>query len=451
MTQGFYAGLSGVQTHQYGIDVVSDNLANVNTVGYRGSSTEFASLLSEKVTSAGSATPISNDIESGVRLQATTMDTAGGTLINTDRFNDLAIGGNGWFGVVSGKNDYYTRAGNFVFDEYQKTPGDINSSTARLTTADGMYVTGTMLSNFSYDATNDYEKSLTVNPDATNMLGAFVLDTATNDVPLAASDSQVPLEFPTKLAYPAQPTTTASFYGNLGQDDEARTMSADAISGADDHNRVKLVFTKSALQPDAGIAWDIAATVTSNDGQVTYDTQQGNALFTAEGLLQSSNIPTLNNDGSPVTVDLGSTLGGVTSSFGVPISASSTSDGTLGGTLAGYDINPDGIIVANFSNGKQSAIGRVAVYHFQNEQGLERTGGTLYEQSSNSGKPTFWQDQNGNATTGAIINSGQLENSNVRIDVGLTDLIILQRAYQANAKTITTVDEMLQKALQMRR
>ncbi|MDQ1299172.1 MAG: flagellar hook protein FlgE, partial [Campylobacterota bacterium] len=329
MTQGYYAGLSGIQTHQYGIDVVSDNLANVNTIGYRGSSTEFASLLSEKITGAGAQTPTSNDVEAGVRLQATTLNTTTGTTINTDRFNDLSLSGNGWFGVSNGSDNYFTRAGNFVFDEYQKTPGDINSSTARLTTADGMYVTGTMLSNFSYDTTNDYEKSLTVNPNATDMLGAFVLNTATTDVPFAASDSQVPLEFPTKLAYPVQPTTTTSFYGNLGQDNATRTMSADAISGASNHNRVKLVFTKSAIQPDSGIAWDISATVTSNDGQVTYDTQQGNALFTAAGLLQSSNIPTLNNDGSPITVDLGSTLGGVTSSFGVAISASSKSDGTL--------------------------------------------------------------------------------------------------------------------------
>jgi flagellar hook protein FlgE len=150
-------------------------------------------------------------------------------------------------------------------------------------------------------------------------------------------------------------------------------------------------------------------------------------------------------------VDLASYIGGVRSTFGVPVSASSTSDGTLGGTLTKYGISKDGTIIADFSNGRQSAIGRVAVYHFQNEQGLERNGGSLYRQSSNSGAPTFWTDANGNVITGATVTSGQLENSNVRLDVGLTDMIILQRAYQANAKTLTTYDEMIQKALQMRR
>lgn len=549
MTQGFYLGLSGLQTHQYGIDVASDNLANVNTVGYRGSSTEFASLLSNKVVSAGSLTPTSNYLESGVRLQATTMNTTGGALMNTDRFNDLAIGGNGWFGVSKGNNNYFTRAGNFVFDEYQKTPGVGNSSVARLTTGDGMYVTGTMLDNFVYDATNNYEKSLAVNPTATNRLGAFVVNPMTN-VPLSAVDEQGPLELPTRLAYPVEPTTVARFAGNLGftpgvrtvdtivpnalneqnnlnlvfvksaiqptvgtswdvtatlkstdnqttYDQQAgqvtftdsgtlltstlpvldnhgtaltinasnyfanannlglaedtRTMSADVISGNNERNRLKLVFTQSTVQPLTGVVWDIAATVTSNDGSTVYDTQSGQAIFATTGGLLSSSLPTMDNDGSPTIVDLASYVGGVRSTFGVPISASSTSDGNLGGILTKYGISSDGTIIADFSNGRQSAIGRVAVYHFQNEQGLERNGGTLYTQSSNSGVPTFWTDKNGNAITGATVTSGQLENSNVRLDVGLTDMIILQRAYQANAKTITAVDEMIQKALQMHR
>lgn len=550
MTQGYYAGLSGIQTHQYAIDVVSDNLANVNTVGYRGSNTEFASLLSTKIVSAGAQTPTANDLEVGVRLQATTMNTTGGTLVNTDRFNDLAIGGNGWFGVSKGSNNYFTRAGNFVFDEYQKIAGAGNSSVARLTTGDGMYVTGTMLGNFAYDAANNYEQSLATNPTATNRLGAFVIGPAANDVPLAGVEDQGPLELPTRLAYPVEPSTMSKFSGNLGftpgtrtidatlvnalnehnnlnlvftkslvqpsvgtawdvvatiksEDDQTtydiqsgqavfadtgvllsstlptldnhgtalvvdasnyftnannigladdiRTMSSDVISGNNERNRLKLVFTQSIVQPATGVAWDIAATITSLDGQTTYDTQSGQATFGASGRLLSSSLPTMNNDGSPVVVDLSSYLGGITSTSGVPISASSQSDGTMGGTLTKYGINQEGIIIADFSNGRQSAIGRVAVYHFQNEQGLERNGGTLYTQSSNSGNPTFWTDQNGNAITGAKLTSGQLENSNVRLDVGLTDMIILQRAYQANAKTITTVDEMIQKALQMRR
>ena len=75
----------------------------------------------------------------------------------------------------------------------------------------------------------------------------------------------------------------------------------------------------------------------------------------------------------------------------------------------------------------------------------------MFQESTDSGEPIFWSNQNGEAVTGSIVYSGRLENSNVRLDVGLTDMIIMQRAYQANAKSITTGDELIQKALQMHR
>jgi flagellar hook protein FlgE len=446
MTQGYYAGISGIQTHQYGLDVISDNLANVNTIGFRGSSTEFASLFSEKLVSAGATTPTTNDIGLGTRLQATTMNTQIGSFINTDRFNDLAIGGNGWFGVASGDNQYFTRAGNFVLDEYQKNNGVLNSSVGRLTTTEGMYVMGTMLNNFKYD--NEYNYAVKANAAEA---GAFKITASLDEVPLAAANGQTPIELPTRLAYPTEPTTTTKFYGNLGIEPVERTMSANAISPSNDQNRIKLLFTQSAVQPVEGVSWDIVATASSNDGNSLYDTQYGQVTFNQSGALNTFTLPTLNNDGAPVTVDLGGAFGGLISSAGPSISAASQSDGVSGGTLNQYSINANGIIVADFSNGRQSAIGRIAVYHFQNDQGLSRAGNSLFSKSDNSGEPMFWTDAAGNAITGAAINSGRLENSNVELETGLTDMIIMQRAYQANAKTVTTVDEMIQKALSMRR
>ena len=446
MTQGYYAGISGLQSNQYGIDVVSNNLANTSTIGFRSSNTEFADLFTQKLVSAGASTPTSNDVGLGSRVQATTINTQRGSLLNTDRLSDLAIAGDGWFGVVSGAKDYYTRAGNFVFDQVEKTPGVVNSSVARLTTGDGMYVTGTMLSNFGYNPTYDYGDL------ATNAVqGAYVISATASDVPLAGVGEQGLLEFPTRLAIPAEPTTKTSFYGNLGLQNEVRTISAAAVSATNAQNNIKLTFTQSAVQPPLGISWDILATVTSNDGATTYDTKNGQAIFGPQGTLISATLPTMNNDGSPVTVDLGTTFGGLISIESSPISAASQSNGTSGGTLTNYEINSSGTIIADFSNGRQSAIGRVAVYHFRNEQGLNSESGTLFSESSNSGDPLFWKDAAGNITNGSNINSRQLEQSNARLDVGLTDMIILQRAYQANAKTITTVDEMIQKALQMRR
>jgi len=432
-------------THQYGLDVVSDNIANVNTVGFKGSTAEFNELFTNILVSAGS-TPTTNDIGMGSRLQSTTTQMQNGTLLASDRFNDLAIGGNGWFGVVSGNDKYYTRAGNFVFDEYQKVAGDANSSVARLTTADGKYVTGTMLSNFAYNGSFDYGDF-----DLNGVTGAYVVSDPTDEVAMGTVGSQGVLEFPTRIAYPVEPTTRAQFFGNLGTDNENRTISADVVSANNERNRLSLSFTLSAVQPSGSVAWDVVATVTSNDGSVVYDTKNGQAIFDGTGGLSSFDIASMDNDGTAVEVDLGSGFNGVISIDGAAITGSSRSNGISGGTLTKYGINSNGIIVADFSNGRQSAIGRVAVYHFQNDQGLNRAGDTYFQESNDSGNPIFWTDANGEAVTGALVYSGKLENSNVRLDVGLTDMIIMQRAYQASAKSITTGDELIQKALQMHR
>jgi len=444
MTQGYYAGISGLQSNQYGLDVIADNLANTSTTAYKSSTAEFADIFS-KVISSGN-TPTSNDIGYGARLQATSFQFQQGSLMPSDRFNDLALEGNGWFGVTSKKEVSYTRDGSFAFDTYQKVSGDVNSSTARLVTGDGKYVTGTMLTNFAYNAGFNYGDTV-----SNGAVGAYVISKPTGDVALSSVGSQGNLEFPARLAYPVEPTTKTSFFGNLGVTNAARTISADAISAKNETNRLKLSFTQSTVQPAQGVSWDVVATVTSNDGSIVYDTQNGQAVFGASGALSSFSITSMNNDGTPVAVDLGTGYSGVISIDGVGVSGSSRSDGVSGGTLTKYGINPNGIIVADFSNGRQSAIGRVAVYHFQNDQGLNRDGGTYYSQSSDSGKPLFWKDSSGTSITGATVRSGALEASNARVDVGLTDMIITQRAYQANSKTITTVDEMIQKALQMHR
>ena len=119
------------------------------------------------------------------------------------------------------------------------------------------------------------------------------------------------------------------------------------------------------------------------------------------------------------------------------------------GFLVGYAINRNAEVIATFSNGLQSSVGKVAVYHFQNDQGLLRESGARFSVSNNSGEPLFFKDADGNNILGTNITNYQLENSNVRMEVALTELIILQRTYDSNSKSITTADEMMQKALNM--
>lgn len=445
MMQGFYASITGMQTNQYGLDVIADNLANVETVGFKSSSTEFADLFS-KVISSNASTPTYDEIGYGTKLSATNFDFSQGTLMPTDNQYDLAIDGNGWFAVTGLNNQtYFTRDGQFHFDVVQAEDGVVTSSASRLVDPSGMIVQGTMGNNFVFDPNYDYG-DLKSNGNA----GAYVLTETVNDIAIGGTGSQGPMTFPSRLAYPAVPTTQANFSGNIGTEDATRTMSGYLTAANGEKNGIKLTFTKSEIQPETGIAWDVMAAVTSKDGSVLYDTQYGNATFDERGALINYTMPAIDNNGIAVTIDLGSGFSGITSNQNA-LSSSFQADGLDQGLLQKYTVEANGLILAEFSNGRQSAIGKIPVFHFQNNQGLNREGGTYYVETSNSGQPKFWTDGDGKYIAGAYIRSGYLEASNVRTEVGMTDMIITQRAYQANSKIITVVDEMIQKALAMHR
>jgi flagellar hook protein FlgE len=416
MIQAFYTGLNGMQTSSYGINIVSDNLANADTVGFKESTYEFSSLFDDAVVTANAGSTY-DSVGLGTQLQSTPMTTSSGSYMLTDRNTDLAILEDGWFGVKrNSESTAYTRDGSFSFD-----------SNGSLVALDGSYVLGTMGTNFSDG----------------------VLTDTLNEVPLGDVATQEPLTFPQELSYPTTPTTTAEFYGNLGTDAELRSMSSGVIDTDGTTNDLHLEFTQVDPQPETGTEWSVVATTSSLDGETLYDTQSGIVTFDETGALTSSTLPAIDNNGTPVSINFGTGYDGLISTANKDISASSSSDGFAGGDLTNYDINTNGDVVATFSNGIQSSVGKVAVYHFQNDQGLDRLSGTQFSASSNSGDAIFYTDENGKNILGTDIANNQLESSNVDMTYSLTELIILQRSYDANSKSITTADEMLQKALEM--
>lgn len=429
MIQGFYTGISGIQTHQYGIDVVADNLSNISTNGFRGYVAEFSSLF-ENYENTARASSVDSTVGVGSSVHATTMDESIGTLALTQRSTDLALMGDGWFGIQGEGEPIYTRDGSFVFD--------VNRD---LVTNDGYYVLGTMGNN----------------------IADGVLTEAQANIPLGDVNAQQKLRFPQELTYPITPTTEVDFFGNIGVEDTIKVISAEAIDGQGNRNSIRLELSKADPQVLPGSQWDIKATAQSRDQDIVfdaetnettylpaevYDTQFGSVSFDATGALLSTTLGSINNNGAAVSLNLGSAYSGIISSDG-SFTASSSSNGKEGGDLLGYDINQNGQIIATFSNGEQSSIGSVAVFHFQNDQGLDRLSGTRFTESSNSGKPIFYKDANGQNILGTTLANFRIEGSNVEMAAGLTELIVLQRSYDANAKSITTADEMLQKALNM--
>ncbi len=415
MIQAFYSGISGVKTHSTGIDVVSDNLANTNTVGYRGYDVEFKSLF-ENMQNSSTNSVIDSTVGVGSQVQATAMIQGNGSLALSERSTDLAIDGDGWFGIQREGKPVYTRDGAFTFD-----------ANDNLVSVDGYHVLGTMGGN----------------------INGKTLTSTLNEVALGDVDKQEKLRFPKYLNYPPEPTTKASFSANLGVDPEVRTISAAVIDPKGIKNELKLEFTKDPVQNPPGSQWNVRATTQTLYGETIYDTKNGRVEFDSSGGLISNTLSSIDNNGASVAMDLGSDFSGIIAISVPVVSGSTNSDGTIGGELMGYDINKNGEVVATFTNGKQSSVGKIAVYHFQNNQGLERLSGTRFQESSNSGKALFFQDKSGKNIIGTNISNFVLEGSNYKMEVGLTQLIILQRGFDANSKSITTADEMMQKALSM--
>jgi len=416
MTQAFYTGISGLQAHQTAIDVLADNLANTSTPGFRGYTGEFASLFEQSVATPGNS-PIDNTIGVGTRIDATVMDLNQGSLLLSDQSTDIAIDGDGWFGIEGNQDTLYTRAGNFTFD----------ANNDLVTADDAFFVLGTRGNNIENG----------------------VLTSTITDLPLGDVASQEKLRFPKTLSYPAEPTSEANFFGNIGTGDEVTVISASAVDPQSNKNQLKLTFTKSAVQNALGTRWDIQAVTQSLDGNTIYDTRTGIVEFDERGAIASNSLTSIDNNGANVSINLGSDFTGITAIDNVPVSVSSSANGTIGGDLVGYDINPNAEVIATFTNGMQSSVGKIALFHFQNDQGLTRITGTRFQQSSNSGEALFFQDANGRNILGANVTNFKVEGSNVRLDVGLTQLIVLQRSYDANSKSITTADQMMQKALSM--
>lgn len=414
MTQAYYTGISGLQNNSVGIDVLANNIANVSTTGYRGYVTEFASLFEDEI-ATGKAN--NGSVGAGVQVQATSMMQSQGTLSLSDRSTDVAIRGNGWFGIQQDGRPVYTRDGAFSFDANND-----------LVTVDGYHVLGTIGGNIGKDNTLKFK---------------------INSVDLGNISEQQKLRFPKNLTYPPEPTKNVKFIGNIGVSDTPFKMGAAAVDAQNNKNHVSIELVRKTNQVAPGSQYTLTATTTSPDGKTVYDTKSGEVKFDAAGGFVSSEVTTIDNNGTPIAIDFGSGFDGITS-IDLPYApGSSVADGTVGGELSGYQVSRDGEIIATFTNGEQSSVGKIAVYHFANEQGLDRVSGTRFSASSNSGAALFYKDASGKNINGAEVLNFQLENSNVELSYGLTELIILQRAYDANSKSVTTADQMIQKALDM--
>lgn len=403
----FRIALSGLNAASADLGVTANNIANVNTTGFKGSRAEFAEVFAVGTQSTGSSA-----VGSGVRLSNISQQFAQGNVDFTDNALDLAIGGEGFFVMSDNGSRVYTRAGNFSVDNNGFV---VNPAGKRLQayppSGDGNFNTGSL---------NDVQLSTGANPPQSTT----AIDYGVN----LPADAEPPTITPFDPADPNtfNHTTSVTIYDSLGA----------AHTGT-------LYFLKDA----ATNTWNTQFAV---DGNVVGAGDQ--MVFGNDGQLQSPvggeiNLPayTPGNGAADITMSLnveGATQFG--SNFGVN---SLSQDGFATGRLTGIEVTSEGILFARFTNGQSTELGKIALADFANPGGMQQLEDTAWGESFTSGDARLGEA--GTSSFG-LIQSGALEASNVDLTEQLVNMITAQRNFQANSQMISTADTVTQTVINIR-
>ncbi len=412
---------SGLIATGASLSVIGNNIANVNTVGFKGSRTEFSDLLSAQG-GGGSA----GKIGLGTRIGRVGTLFTQGNIENTGQPTDLAIEGNGFFVVGSGDGNLFTRAGNFRLDAhgqlvtFQGLPVQgftLNDSDAPVGAPTDVAVTGA--SSQPIPTTLVQLKS-NLRADAPVLPGGF--DGTTFDSAFASSNF----------------TTSITIFDSLGA-----------------QHTLTLFFTKTGNN-----AWTYNAGVDAGDtGGTAGDLDvlgNGTLTFNPDGSLNATGpdpatVPVTFNGASAQTITLnfgtpnaaadpGAGLDGLTQFAGPSSVGFQTQNGVGAGQLLNLEISEAGIVTGVFDNGQTRNLFQLALANFTAPDGLTPLGNGLYRESVDSGAPAIGVPQSGGL--GNVV-AGALELSNVAIAQEFIDLISTQRSFQANARVITSSDALL--------
>lgn len=392
MLRSLSTGVSGMSAHQQMLDVTANNIANVNTTGFKAGTVTFQDTLSQMTQNAGApGTGLGGtnpaQVGLGVRTAAITTDHGVGAMMSTGKATDLMIGGEGYFVVSKGGEQLFTRAGSFNLD-----------AAGNLVTPDGAQLNG------------------------------WAADDAGN---IQAGAGAQPLTIDAMATAPARATTSAQLGGNLPDDAEVGDELVREVTVYDatgNPRQLSLTFARTAG------GWGVAGT----DGAGATGT--GSVAF-ANGT-QGGAANVMNVGG--ITVDLAS----LTGYAGMQTATFTGQDGAAAGTIVGFSIAQDGTINGTFSNGDMRAVGQVAIASFDNPAGLEKVGSSAFRATVNSGVPTLGAP--GDDGFGPLA-AGTLEGSNTDLAKEFTNLIMAQRGFQASARIVTTSDEVLSELTNLKR
>ena len=404
----FSIPVSGLQADSVALNTIGNNLANLNTTAFKKQETTFEDLFYQQMGASGSGNPLQVGV--GTRVSGTTANFLQGTILPTGDPTDMALSGDGFFITEQGGVQALTRAGNFQL-----------GSTGNLITVDGASVMGYPVKN-------------------------GVVDT---------NSSLAPISLPVGITEGAQATGNISISANLNALATVGTSFATPATVYDSlgqSHAVTVSYTKTAAN-----TWNYSVNLQSGDATGTPVNNTGTLSFGSTGNLVSPSgsiagitFPGMANGSSDIVMSLNffgangnSTL---TQSTVASTNTAAVQDGFPSGTYQSFAVDGNGVITASYSNGHKSAVGQVAVAKVTNPGGLTMTGHNSYTTTNASGDAIYGVAGSGGRAT---IEASAVEQSNVDISAEFADLIVAQRSFEANSKTVTAFDSITQATLGM--
>lgn len=430
----FNIGLSGLNAASKNLNVTGNNIANVGSTGFKSSRAEFADIYATSMLGSGS-----NTTGSGVLTQSISQQFTQGNITSTGNSLDLAINGNGFFVLSDGGSRAYTRNGTFHAD----SSGYIVDSSGNNLQGYGVDANGNIVNGVVTSLIVDSSNQA---PSATSTITQKLALNST-----ATTPTTTPFDAADASSY--NWSTSVDIYDSQGN---SHTMSEYFVKNDTDNTWTMYVTIDGRNPADPTSTTPYSATVTfdSSGNLSTVDSTD----FTVDA---TTNVMTLSNWTPAAQVNgTWTTNGAVASASGVALDirgssqtntsfavSSLSQNGYTTGQLSGLSISEDGSMFATYTNGQSKVIGQVILATFANMQGLTPVGNTNWVESYASGEPVIGTP--GSGTLGSLA-SGSLEDSNVDLTAELVNLIVAQRNYQANAKTIETESTISQTIINIR-
>jgi len=412
ISSALYSGVSGLNTNGQAMSVIGNNLANTNTVGFKGSRTVFSDLLSSSINGSGGQSQVGR----GVSMSTVDQIFSQGTFESTESSLDVAIEGDGFFILKESDSDtaYYSRAGAFRFDE-----------DGFLVNPEGYRVQGKAFDNGE-------------------LVAGDPTDIQVSNTGLVAGNATTELILTTNLD--AQEDIITDALDITDPDTYNYSSSIQVFDSLGNAHLLSTYFQKTG-ENTWGWAWsteDDAGNVIEGAGTTTLN-------FLADGTLDPANDPTAdigpiawNNGAEDTTVEI---TFDCTQYNSDSVVISQSQNGYGAGNLTGVDIDGEGIVIASYSNGEQVQIAQLVLGKFVNPNGLSLAGKNLYTETADSGAPRVGIP---GAELGKVF-TNSLEQSTVDMGAEFVRMITVQRGFQANSKIITTVDELLGELINLKR